>query len=96
MRVDGLKAEAVPRCVPRAVVQTCLQEFFAIMAPTPSAVAREIQTHFALQSKRAAWSDLMLCCGLSRVGLSEEEWHEFLESAPKPGSLVMVSLRFAI
>ena len=55
------------------------------MAPTPAAVAKEIQKHFALQAKRAAWSDLMLSCGLSRVGLSEEEWCEFLRVCSESG-----------
>ena len=56
------------------------------MSPTPSAVAKEIQKHFALQAKRVAWSDLMLSCGLSRVGLSEEEWLEFLRVCSESGT----------
>ena len=56
------------------------------MSPTSSAVAMEIQKHFVLQSKRAAWSDLMLSCGLSRVGLSEEEWREFLRVCSESGT----------
>ena len=55
------------------------------MATTCAAVAKAIQEHFDLRSKRAAWSDLMLNCGLSHVGLTVEEWQEFRRACSDSG-----------
>ena len=63
-----------------------------VMATTCAAEA--IQEHFGLgsKSKRAAWSDLMLNCGLSRVGLTVEEWQFFRRACSESGVVASAEL----